>query len=262
MAVLKVIEVINPYNGRTVDVRLDREPVGQVAFHASRVPDGPGIPMNWTDLGGNRYRLANPFPAPEDSAPELVYITAVDAEGPSVYRDGDGYLCGQAAAWIGRTREDELTDVMKQLRRRIEDNRAGIEARLRAIEPNITVKQIIWGMGEKLETYPAIEINQVGLSEPYEGTNRFRIAQVRAEIFGYIVHQVPTVEAELITAFGRAVQKILNQEAYEQMVLLGGQVLAACQARDLGFDNNIWNGTRFVSSFNLTWTGEYGETIP
>ncbi len=262
MAVLRVTEVLNPYDGRHVDLVLDRAPTGSLTVYANRTPETPGEEALAIDLGGKRYRVTSPFPAPDESAPELTYFTVEDSAGLSVWRDEDGYLQGQAAAWIGNTREDELTDVMKQLRWRLQDNAVGIEARLRAIEPEITLKQIIWGMEEALETYPSMEIDQVALSEPYEGTNRFRIASVKADIFGYIVHQAPTVEAELITAFGRAVQRILNQEAYEQMTLLGGQLLVSCQAQDLGFDNNIWNGTRFVSSFNLSWSGQYGESIP
>ena len=261
MSLLRITKVENPYNGTSVDIELDRDPQGPLSVLVGRLPDPVGGEAQIRSLGSKRYRVMSPFPVEGGNPPELAYLVAHDDQGYSAYRDNEGYLQGLRAAWIGHTREDELTDVMTQLWRRIVDNRAGIEARLQAIEPNSTLKQIIWGMGEKIETYPAMEINQVGLSEPYEGAHRFRIARVQAEIYGYIVHQTPTVEAELITAFGRATQRILNQEAYEQMELQGGQVLAACQAQDLSFDNNIWNGQRWVSSFSLSWVGEYGEVI-
>lgn len=277
VAVLRITEVINPYNGQTVDIQLDRSPIvgGGDTFkvYASRVPDDYGeecvaVPTPTE----NRFRVRTPYPVPDGTAPELLYFTVYDVEGYSVHRDtadaacpdGIGNLIGQASAWVGHTREDELTDVMKALWRRIVDNKNGIESRLRAIEPSITLKQIIWGMGERIDNYPAIEINQVALSEPYEGAHRFRIAKVEAELFGYIVHQVPTIESELVTAFGRAVQRILNQEAYEQMDLVGGHSLAMCMAETLSFDNNVWDGglKRFVSSWSLSWRGEYGESIP
>jgi len=261
VSVLQIVKVVNPYNGVSVDIEFDRPPADLVQVFVSRVPEECGIETIIHDLGSKRYRVISPFPVAASNPPELAYLTAEDAEGYSTYRNDDGRLVGQAAAWIGHTREDELTDVMKRLWGRIVDNKVGIEARLQAIQPDTTIKQIVWGMGEKLETYPAMEINQVGLSEPYAGAHRYRIATVRADIYGYIVHQNPTVESELITAFGRAVQKILNQEAYEQMELQGGQTLAMCQAQDLQFDANIWDGRRWVSSFSLAWTGDCGEVI-
>jgi len=267
MARLVVTEVLNPHNGLSVDLQFDRAPEGTLQVYVARMPRETGLPaasVQPVQGAANRYRVVHPYPQPVDRESELMYFTAVDDQGASVWEDEAGYLHGQAAAWIGCAAEDILTDIMKQLWRRIVDNRAGIEARLREIEPSVTLKQIIWGMGERIEAYPAIEINQVSFSEPYAAVPRVRAASVRADIYGYIVHQTPTVEAELITAFGRAVQRILNQEAYEEMTLLSGATLALCQAQDLAFDNNVWGGqalARFISSFSLSWTGETLETI-
>ncbi len=227
----------------------------------SPVPDEYGTAAAINQIAAQRYRVTLPY-SNDEAAPRLLYFTAHDDQGYSTYRDSQGYIQGQAAAWIGKTTEDELTDIMKRLRRRIVDNKVGIEARLREIEPNITLKQIVWGMGEKIESYPSIEINQAALRETYEGTDYFRLVSAEAQLFGYIVHQIPTIEAELVSAFGRAVQKILNQKSYEQMTLANGQVLTRCQAQNLAFDNNIWDGQRFVSSWSLDWSGEFGETLP
>lgn len=268
MAVPRIVQIANPLDGTSVILTLAAAPTGTPHFYVSRIPGAPGEPALeqmveaiFDPYPNNGYRVYVPWPVDAQSAPEVFHFLVKDDAGWSVSRDVNGYLQGIKAAWVGHNESDEVCDIMRQLLWRVIDNRDAINARLQQIEPDCTLQQVMWGMGLKLTAYPCIEINLVQHSEPYEVAPMGRLARVRADLYGYIVHQRETVQAELCAAFGRALQRVLNQEGYEQMVACN-KVLAGCQAESLNFDNNIWNGERFVDSFTLSWGGQYGEYIP
>lgn len=264
----QITSLVNPLDGRTVEITLAAAPSGTLHVYASRLPGAPGEDAldAWEEalidsLGSNTYRVYVPWPVSLDSAPEPFHFIAQDNVGYSVSRDALGNLVGQKCAWVGHTNSDDFSAIMEQLHQRVLDNRDAITARLQQIEPDSVLQQVIWGMGQKLTAYPCIEINHVALAEPYEVAPMGRLARVQAELYGYVVHQVETVQARLGAAFGRALQHILNQEGYEQM-RIGNKIVTACQATTLKFDNNVWNGEKFVDSFSLAWEGQYGEYLP
>jgi len=108
MARLVVTEVLNPHNGLSVDLQFDRAPEGTLQVYVARMPRETGLPaasVQPVQGAANRYRVVHPYPQPVDRESELMYFTAVDDQGASVWEDEAGYLHGQAAAWIGSAAE-------------------------------------------------------------------------------------------------------------------------------------------------------------
>lgn len=250
MAKPVIVSLVNNRDNLTCTAVLAAPPTGAIGFRASPIPEEVGSLLGAGSvevISPTEYRLTPPPPETEGPYPtRLVYVRAEDDSGQSA----------PAAVWIGSLDEDDVVEVMEKLRDRIWNNKAGIEARLRVYYPQIELKQVIYGLFAQITEYPCIEIVQQELNEPFYMTAWTRRHEITAEICGYLAYDEPRSEEKLSAAFGRAVQRILNQRDYEQMRLASGIVLTGCQAQDLVFDRTFSNG-RFFASWRMLWRGEY-----
>jgi hypothetical protein len=274
MARLHLTSATNAGDGVHVEVTLDRAPTGDATFYASRTPPNlrasppyygeevtaEGGPTTWTLVMPPETYVGTGRPA------RLFYVTAADAGEPpedrySCYLTPAGELEGASAVWVAVSDLEDIDDVALQLLQILKDNRRGIEVRLQQVEPGITVKQIVYGLPERIESYPSICVAQATFSEQYQGPDYMRLANVSAELYGYIAHDNPTTQERLVGTFGRAVQRILNQVAYETIELTSGVVLTYCEAPSLTFGDH-WNGQRFIANWVCGWQARTALTEP
>jgi len=273
MARIHIISVGNVKDSVSVDVEADRVPTGVISFFARRTPPDPasgkyGDACAKTDLSPTKWRVTLPAEVYVGAGrpARLFYITAKDggeqpADQYSAYLTPAGELEGAGAVWVGISDVEDIDEIALILVKILKDNRKGIESRMQQIEAGTTVKQIVYGLPERIESYPAICVAQANFQEQYAGPDYMRMANVGAEVYGYIAHDSPTTQERLVAVFGRAVQRILNQIAYETIELSTDVTITYCEAPSLQFGDQ-WNGQRFLATWVCGWQARLALTEP
>lgn len=250
MAAPVITAIVNVKDGIKCDVTLDRTLGASPAFKIGRIPSAVTTAAAAFVLqSGTTYRVTAKNTAAE--ARELWYIIATDVQGDSAAE----------AVWIRLNTDDiDINEVGKKLASVLVDNRKGIEKAMRSVYASATLGPVAFGGAFRNEKGLHIAVNPGALSEEYYAAPFYRLDQLSFLVQGYFIHESPTLEIELISAAGRAAHLILGQQAYETITLSSGLVISGIQGvsptqLQIG---DVYDGQRFIASFQFSWHGEWG----
>lgn len=230
----------NPKDGVHLSVTLDGTPSGSVTFSICRTPDFSKATAAAATLTAGVYAVATPHPA-------LWYVWATD---------GIGTVDAPGCAWVGLSDYPDLDLCGQKLADILTANQAALNVALQTYFQDATIKHIVYGSASAITDFPAILVTKPVLKPHYVAMPYVREIVYQLEVIFTILHQD---KAPMLTAASRFVSRIveiLNQPAYEGIVLDSGTPLAFCQCEEGEADETQYDENKYAAVGSLVWTGK------
>lgn len=235
---VSIVSAANGLDGYSASVVISGTPSGPLSFWASRTPDVSNS-LLCTHTGSNPYAISVPHPS-------LWYIWA---------KDDNGFTATPGAVWVGESDGIDLDEIGYAIRDVFLHNKTGLEAILRQDFPNITIKQIVYGSPILIEGFPSILVHRPRVSEQWVAFPWVKQHQYAFDIAFMLVHGDPQIRIQTVTRWTRAGMFIINQPAYETLVLPSGLVVNFCQASEGNSDEVDLGDVGFGVIGSLVWSG-------
>lgn len=250
----QLLQVVNLQDGYRVSATLSSPAIGNLSFWVSRTPEQVGDTVFFVQTGVDTYTVsASPI---LQGTPWPCWITAVDDSGPSV----------QLPVWVLSGTDLTIPEqVAVTLQNILIQNKGLLDARLLRLSttPNpLSVSQILFGMGEEIDNYPAINISVVDFQEEQGWALPFgNLVTIQASILAFGYHQSDVSWRNVIGALGYSIRDVLNQQQYVQQNLPSGLqwVLGNCTKIHIQED---FSGGKFLTTAEVFWTCQILVSLP
>lgn len=216
---------------------IDGTPQGTLQIAVSRTPDGTSETVNCPTITENGYVYATPPPAP------LWFVWLVDDGEQASDHEAIWLYDASVTAGIG----NKLRDILLA-------NQKGIEALMRLIQPDITIKQIVYGHQTDVTEFPAILINEGNVRPDYFGVGFLSQYVHSFKIECIVVSEGERSRSELATRMGEATWRILRSPHYDSFLIDGIEVNLG-MVSDAGYTESRTEGGKLTSYAMLQWSG-------
>lgn len=233
------IQVANLHDGLRALVTLNGTVVGTLHFWASRTPDVAQATQVPYVVVGSQYYVTLDHPS-------LWYLWA---------KDDNGYTASPAAVWIGISDHREANEIGERVRDILRDNRLGLEAALRQWYASATLKQVEYGFPGEILEFPSIVVLNPRYREPYRFFPYGRESTFTFTLAFMLAHADEQSQLAAAVEFARAGMLILNQPAYETLILPSGLEVNFCQAEEGECTEIDLGEMGFYSAGTLLWSG-------
>jgi hypothetical protein len=236
---IAIDSISNAMNGTGATVVITGTPSGAVQFKASRMPNY-STAVGVSSFGTGPYTVTLPNPG-------LWYVWAFDSSG---------VVAEPGAVWASSSNISELEAVGLKIRDILRDNKKGIEAILRTVYPDSTLKCIHYGSAVLVDDFPAILVRDPRDDVEWAFFPYGEIHTYRFTIFCLVIHPDEQTEMDFATQFGEAVKFILRQPHYVTITLDSGVVIDNCQVSDIRVDDTDLGGDAAHGAVaSLSWSG-------
>ena len=124
-----------------------------------------------------------------------------------------------------------------------------------------TIKQIVNGVGELGDKFPAIIVEGYTSNREFVGTDWFVKEDCQVKISANILHQDQGTESDRAAAIARMIRYLLSQPAYETFFTPSGLEIIFGQVSHIE-STDSWYGDSYCATALCTWSGEFYFTDP
>lgn len=231
--------VVNPKDGIHLAVTLDGQPQGAPTFAVCRTPVLGSAAAAPATLAAGVWSVAVPHPS-------LWYVWATDSGGTTA----------PDCAWAGLSDNPELDLCGQKIADILTANRPALDAALQSTLQGATVKQVVYGGAAAINSFPSVLVTKPVETDEYTAMPWVRQKTYRLEIMFTIMHQDAAPLLGAATRFLARVMEILNQPAYEGLLLESGTRLAFCQCQEGEADEQQLDDNKWASVGSLVWSGQ------
>jgi hypothetical protein len=181
------------------------------------------------------------------SHPSLWYVWGRDSSGT-----GD-----PAACYVGLSDNPDLDLCGQKLQEILTANRPALDIALQSFfGADASVKQIVYGTAAAITKFPSILITKPVEQATYVFMPYGREYTYRLEIMFTILHQDPAPMLRSAARFMGRIMEILNQPAYEGLILESGTPLSFCQTKEGEADEMQVSENQWTAVGSCIWQGE------
>jgi hypothetical protein len=227
-------------DGASVVAVVNATPDGQIMFWASRIPDTSRSHVApFVQTSPNSYTLIMAHPG-------LWYVWATDLDGVSAE---------EAAVVVNQSNDTPLNEIGEMLGTILWQNRRGIEAYLHQQYPSETLKQVISnGMETDVTDWPSIVVERPVMRQSYQFFPYGLIIEFSVTIRCIVVFQEEQEQGRLASRFADAVTTVLNEPAYNVMVLPSGLPIALALATTTDVQQSMAGGNKMADVGIVSWS--------
>jgi len=177
-------------------------------------------------------------------SPNLWYVWILDGGQPCLDPE---------AVWISKSDDEDLNECGLFIEQRLVANKKGLEASIRPIYPQATIKQIVYGLGSAVMEFPSIIVSNPSDDTPWRFAPFGSEADFNLQIAVIIQRMDEQTELAAATRLTRAVQRILSQPANLEITLPCGSMLVNARTQAASISERQL-ADRWLSIGILNWS--------